>query len=1041
MGTKRLIFYCFLMGFMTSLRAFSQVPLDPSLVLGTGFNNQVLALEQEPGGAMVVGGSFTDYNGTTANRLARLLPAGGIDPTFAVGTAANGTIRDIESDAQGRLVLVGNFTSFNGTAANRIVRLLADGSRDTSFQIGTGFNREVWTVTMLPSGKIAVGGAFDSYQGVSSPKMIVLMPNGSIDTSFSVGAGFTPSNTFRRVNNIVVDAANRFLVAGDFTDYNGTTNVNRIVRLLSNGNRDTSFAVGSGANAEVRAVAIQSDGRILLAGLFNQLNGISTSRMVRLLPNGAVDATFNTGSGFDNPTGLSSSTNHKLLLLADGRIVVGGSFAGYQGVNSGKLVVLTPAGALSQAFGAGFGGNMDFVSDVALDATGRLVVAGTFTTYQGLTQNRLARLNTGFVPSTPAVPAFPLWDCLAIDSLSSYPALPSTAQLLALAFEPSGVVGFAVGSGGNVVKSTNRGRQWQVVTAPWATNFFIEDVYVRDSAFVSVVGTDFTSGSMGYYSTNGGQTWQASAIVAAAGYHMRYVSFFAPDSGYAVGESFSGNSRLYRTYNGGVLWDTLATFSQAQFVTVSFVDQQRGFLTGFDGIVRKTTNGGNSWVAVNTSFLQHDLVAVAFTSADTGVVAANRSGQSMLLRTYNAGTTWDTALFLGSARVYGLDARASVFLAAGDNSVHYSRNGAQSWLTANIPGNFTLRDIAYTFNDSALVVGGAMFGHVTERLQATLTTNTVAICAGNTAMVRASSSAGLVHWYADAALSQPLGMPGDTSLLRGPLLSNDTVYVIARQGNCASQVRMLVTTVIPNPTITNVSVQSLPVCSGDTAVVRVTQFAGSVVFYADSLRQQLMGTAGDSVLRIANLAQNDTVYIAIRSNGCESALRAVVLTVLPGISGSIVQQADSLLAPAFDSYQWINCQGNTAIAGATGRSFKPTSNGNYAVVVSLGACSDTLPCVAYLSSSLLQLEKRNQWLVYPNPAKYSVYIKSEALEGVQSLSYSVMNMQGAVVRAGQHLHDGSAVLTLPFSDLSAGIYWLQIQFLGQSHAVKISIAH
>jgi len=68
------------------------------------------------------------------------------------------------------------------------------------------------------------------------------------------------------------------------------------------------------------------------------------------------------------------------------------------------------------------------------------------------------------------------------------------------------------------------------------------------------------------------------------------------------------------------------------------------------------------------------------------------------------------------------------------------------------------------------------------------------------------------------------------------------------------------------------------------------------------------------------------------------------------------------------SYQWIDCgNGNAQIAGETNQSFTATSNGNYAVVITSGACSDTSACVVITSTGIQNITNTGNVRIYPNP--------------------------------------------------------------------------
>ena len=130
------------------IRVFQSGDADLSLITGTGFNGQVFDVEVEPDGDILVAGSFTSYNGTNGyGRIIRLLNSGVVDTNFnftganGLEAGANGPIFDIELQANGDIVIAGSFTEYNGTGRNRIARINSDGSLDTDFNPGNGANK------------------------------------------------------------------------------------------------------------------------------------------------------------------------------------------------------------------------------------------------------------------------------------------------------------------------------------------------------------------------------------------------------------------------------------------------------------------------------------------------------------------------------------------------------------------------------------------------------------------------------------------------------------------------------------------------------------------------------------------------------------------------------------------------------------------------------------------------------------------------------------------------------------------------------------
>ncbi|MEY3470750.1 MAG: hypothetical protein RLZZ223_100, partial [Candidatus Parcubacteria bacterium] len=217
------------------------------------------------------------------------------------------------------------FTSYQGVGANFIIRLNSDGSRDTSFNVGTGFNNTVNTLTLQSDGKILVGGGFTSYQGVEANRIIRLNSDGSRDTSFNMGTGFS-----NYVDTLALQSDGKILVGGQFTSYQGV-GANYIIRLNSDGSRDTSFNMGTGFSNYVDTLALQSDGKILVGGWFTSYQGVGANYIIRLNSDGSRDTSFNLGTGFNDSIA-------SLALQSDGKILVGGYFTNYQDQLAGYLI-------------------------------------------------------------------------------------------------------------------------------------------------------------------------------------------------------------------------------------------------------------------------------------------------------------------------------------------------------------------------------------------------------------------------------------------------------------------------------------------------------------------------------------------------------------------------------------------------------------------------------------------------------------------------------------------------------------------------------
>jgi uncharacterized delta-60 repeat protein len=328
-----------------------------------------------------------------------ILPPGSLDPSFDIGTGFNNSVYTLAVLPDGRILVVGDFTQYNGKLCNGIACLHPNGrlGLDTAFDTGIGFNNSVHTLAVLADGRILAGGSFTQYKGKPCKGIACLHPDGRLDTSFfHTGKGFNSRNSW--VITLAVLPDGRILVGGHFTRYNGKP-CNRIACLHPDGRLDTTFDTGTGFDGSwVNTLAVLPDGRILVRGRFTQYNGKLCNGIACLHPDGRLDTAFDTGTGFDS---LFST----FAVLPDGRILVGGDFSEYNGKPCNCIACLHPNGRLDTAFDTGTGFN-NWVHTLATLPDGRILVGGKFTQYNGKPCNRIAclhpdgRLDTTFDTGT-----------------------------------------------------------------------------------------------------------------------------------------------------------------------------------------------------------------------------------------------------------------------------------------------------------------------------------------------------------------------------------------------------------------------------------------------------------------------------------------------------------------------------------------------------------------------------------------------------------------------------------------------------------------
>ncbi len=364
---------------------------DPDFNTGNGFNGFVDEMVVKDDGSILIAGAFTEYNGVPANGIICLNADGTIFSGFNSGTGFyhdlnNFTVNTLCLQPDGKLIVAGNFTSYQGVSANGIIRLNEDGTVDATFDPGTGFNGLPVTAALQPDGKIIIVGQFGQYNGASAYNIIRLNSDGSVDASFVSGQGFLNMAWSTIALDAVVQPDGKILIGGNFDVYNGTP-VNNVIRLNSNGTIDNGFISGTGIDGAVRCITLQPDGKIFLGGEFFHYNSIVANSLVLLHNDGTIDANFNVGTGIDAATETISA----VTLQTDGKIVVGGRFGQFNGIPKQGVIRLNQDGSDDPTFNVGFGFD-ELVSCINIQSDCKLLVSGDYQNYNNNTVNRIVRL-------------------------------------------------------------------------------------------------------------------------------------------------------------------------------------------------------------------------------------------------------------------------------------------------------------------------------------------------------------------------------------------------------------------------------------------------------------------------------------------------------------------------------------------------------------------------------------------------------------------------------------------------------------------------
>ncbi len=345
----------------------------------------------QPDGKVIVAGIFGVVGGTNQAGLARLNPDGSVDTTFRPPQIFGGfaPVYAIAPQSDGRVMIAGYFRTPPPFSRTNIARLLEDGSVDTNFVADT--DNTTTSLLVEPDGRILVGGFFRNVNGEAREGIVRLESDGRTDTNFTLTAN-------QGVQSMLRQPDGRVVLGGQFRRL-GDEPRNNLARLNSDGTLDLDFNPGAvlnpGPDDGVPSLAIQPDGRILVAGFLLKTNELGRRTLLRFFPDGTWD------SGFPTITGGVRSVSVEM----DGHILVGGAFQDLLGEPRTHIARLLSDGSLSPSFMPAITGS-GAIFDVGLQSDGKIIVCGGFTNVAGRVRNRIARFHRdGTVDATFNPPA------------------------------------------------------------------------------------------------------------------------------------------------------------------------------------------------------------------------------------------------------------------------------------------------------------------------------------------------------------------------------------------------------------------------------------------------------------------------------------------------------------------------------------------------------------------------------------------------------------------------------------------------------------
>lgn len=743
----------------------------------TGGDHNVRSTVLQSDGKLIVAGEFTTFDGKPRSRIARLNTNGTVDATFTPGTGANSVIRSTLIQSDRKIIITGDFTTYNGTARVALARLNSNGTLDTSFDTGTGPNGGVYSAVLQSDGKLIICGVFTSYNGVTRNRIARINTDGSLDTSFNPGTG---ANSVVRM--VAQQADGKILLAGDFTAFNGATRIG-LVRLNNDGSLDAGFVAN--ANLAVYAVAVQSNQKIVITGDFTMVASTSINRIARLNTDGTVDTSFTPG------TGLNVRGN-VLAFEPDQQIIVAGEFASFNGTARSRIARLFTDGTLDTSLDPGTGPD-NSVFSVTLQTTG-IIIGGSFLNYAGTARGRLARISI----------------CAAPIITATTPGVRCDAGTVALG---------ATASAG---------------TVNWYTTL--------TGGSSSGTGTSFTTPSIGTTTTyfvgvtDAGCSSARTAVVATVN-TTPTVASSTPAS-----RCGSGTVTLAATASAGAInWFAAASGGSSLGTGTSFVTPSITVTTTY--FAEASANGcASSRTSVPATINTIPTVTGTTPGArcDNGTVA--------LSATSSAGTlSWFSASSGGSSLGTGTSFNTPTISTTTTYYVESTDNGCTSPRSS----------VVATVNTTPSVTG----------------TTPASRCDAGTIALGATASAGTLNWFAASSGGSSLGT--GTSFITPSIGATTNYYVDATNNGCTSARTTVIATVNTTPTITGTTPASR--CDAGTVSLSAAASAGTLSWFAASSGGSALA-AGTGYTTPA-ISTTTTYYVSATNNSCTSPRTAVVATV------------------------------------------------------------------------------------------------------------------------------------------------------------------
>jgi uncharacterized delta-60 repeat protein len=359
-------------------------------------NGEIVRIIQQPDGKFLIVGNFTSVGGSTCNRIARINSDGTVDTAFrtAIGTGPNNLANRIALYPDGKIIIAGSFTSFNGSGRQYLARLLSTGALDTTFSLSS-FGMDVQPLMLFPQsdGKVYLIGGFTIYANtVSNTRTIMRLTNTGALDSWPTGTGFL---SMPNKPDWAIELSDSFIVGGGGNiNYKGTAYSVSMVKIKkSDANIDATFHTNFVTNGEITAIWPDSTNTYFVTTGYGQQ--LVVRKMDGTAPTGTPFENFNLGTNAINITSAAVAIDSTGIYVP-----VGGIFK--PTVKSG-FAKLKSDGLIDTGFTRTMTGT-SLVNGFTRTKDGNLIIYGRFTVYDGHTRTGMTKVSSNGARVTSFVP-------------------------------------------------------------------------------------------------------------------------------------------------------------------------------------------------------------------------------------------------------------------------------------------------------------------------------------------------------------------------------------------------------------------------------------------------------------------------------------------------------------------------------------------------------------------------------------------------------------------------------------------------------------